>query len=131
MLLVRPLQVLLLLGTALIVCGSPGCVPDPNHARLVNDLDVHVRLRLCSSNDCQDGFYPPDELLPPGEDWQVNVSSRGVPNVYLVETPAAEVRYGCLPLVSPAGKHEVAVRVSEHVQCRSHLDEEQFWPKRW
>lgn len=117
----------LALMLALAACG---CGSDRSVARIVNDLDRSVRLRLCSSNDCL-GFYPPDGTLPPGEDWQVNVSSVGVPNVYLVETPDESGRYGCLPLVAPDWRPEVTVYVSENVPCRESLDENAFWPSRW
>jgi hypothetical protein len=90
-----------------------------------------MRLRLCDDNDCG-SFHPPNETLAPGEDWDwVNVSSSGVPNVYLVESPDETLRYGCLPLVTPSLRSKITVRTSEHVPCRSHIDEDQFWPKRW
>jgi hypothetical protein len=73
---------------------------------------------------------PPDETLPSGEDWDVNVSSSGVPNVYLVESPGG-VRYGCLPLVAPERRPKLTVLVSEHVPCRGDLNEDEFWPSRW
>jgi hypothetical protein len=98
---------------------------------LKNDLDDPVRLRLCSSNDCAGGFDPPDETLSPGDAWPVNVSSVGVPNVYLVGSPDGK-RFGCLPLVSPDPRNdEITVLVSEHVACRNKLSEDDFWPARW
>jgi hypothetical protein len=119
----------------LVVSGCEAFASDinrgPNVARLVNDLDVTVRLRLCSDNDCATGFSPPDGSLAPGEDGEVNVSSRGVPAVYLVESPDESIRYGCLPLVSPESRPTVSVMVSEHTVCRSDLSEDQFWPSRW
>jgi hypothetical protein len=109
----RPLKILesdtadvrSLLGRVVALIGSgcevSGISRDPSVALIVNDLEVPVRLRLCSSKECGDGFHPPDETLPLREDWQVNVSSAGVPNVYLVETEDETRRLGCLPLVSP------------------------------
>jgi hypothetical protein len=113
----------------LVSCG--GCGSDPSVAVLRNDLDEPVRLRLCSSNDCAGGFDPPDETLSPGDTWRVNVSSVGVPNVYLVASPDG-TRFGCLPLISPELRHEeITVLVSENVACRSDLSEDEFWPARW
>ena len=128
----RLFRALLLLATGAAVLTAVGCITDdPSVARLVNDQAIDVRLRLCSDNNCQDDFYPPDETLPPGEDWDVNVSSSGVPNVYLVESPDEKLRYGCLPLVTPSLRPKITVRTSEHVPCRSHVDEDEFWPRRW
>jgi len=88
-----------------------------------------VRLRLCSSNDCE-SFHPPNDVIAPGEIYGVNVSSVGVPNVYLIGVNG--LRVGCLPLVSPElRRDEIRVLVSEHVPCRKELDEESFWPARW
>jgi hypothetical protein len=99
-------------------------------AKMVNDLDAPVELRLCSSNDCG-GFYAPKKTVQPGRSWSVNVSERGVPNVYLVQGLDGR-RYGCLPFVAPSHRSEtIVVRVSEHVACRGTLDEKQFWPPRW
>jgi hypothetical protein len=112
-------------------CNVSGVSRDPSVARLRNDLSTPVELRLCKSDECDDGFYPPKETLDPGDTWPVNVSSIGVPNVYLVQSSAGD-RYGCLPLVSPKLRHdEITVLVSEHIPCRDHLDEESFWPPRW
>jgi hypothetical protein len=126
----RPLALALLASSLAFV--NLGCPfhREPSVARLVNDLDDPVRLRLCSSDDCREGFHPPDKTLPPGEDWDVNVSSSGVPAVYLVESPGG-VRYGCLPLVAPERRPRLTVLVSEHVPCRGGLDEGHFWPSRW
>jgi hypothetical protein len=134
-----PKPVLLTCGATLTVglalVGWSGCetgvTRDPSIAVIVNDLDFPVRLRLCESNGCRDGFHPPDGTLASGEDWQRNVSSVGVPNVYLVESEDEKVRYGCLPLVSPELRPAVAVFVSERVPCRDDLDEDTFWPARW
>lgn len=112
-------------------CDVSGISRDPSVAVIVNDLEVPVRLRLCSSNACRGGFHPPDETLPPREDWQVNVSSAGVPNVYLVETEDETGRLGCLPLVSPELRSQVTVYVSEHLPCRAEISEDDFWPRRW
>jgi hypothetical protein len=121
---------ILLAALAFGSTGLLGVGRDPSVARIVNDLNVPVRLRLCSSDDCRLGFYPPDGTLPPAEDWPVNVSSIGVPNVYLVASGRG-ARFGCLPLVSPALRPEIKVLVSEHVPCRGDLDEDTFWPRRW
>jgi hypothetical protein len=124
-----------IVAVGLALVGGSGCesgfTREPSVAVIVNDLHFPVRLRLCSSNDCRDGFHPPDGTLRPGEDWQVNVSSGGVPNVYLVESEEEMIRYGCLPLVSPALRPALAVYVSEHIRCRDDLDEDTFWPARW
>jgi hypothetical protein len=119
------------LGAIVAGCNVSGVTRDPSHVRLTNDLHRAVRLRLCATNDCRHGFDPPDETLAPGQSWPVNVSSIGVPNVYLVEQPNGQ-RIGCLPLVSPSlRRSEIVVRVSEHVACRGGLDEHVFWPPRW
>ena len=132
MLLARHLQLLLLIATGATALVTGGCIgSEPSVARLVNDQNIDVRLRLCSENDCQSGFYPPDETLQPGEDWDVNVSPQGVPNVYLVESPDEKVRFGCLPLVTPSRKPKITVRTSELVPCSSHVDEDRFWPTQW
>jgi hypothetical protein len=120
---------------AALMLGSTGLLGvgrDPSVARIVNDLNVPVRLRLCSSDDCRHGFAfdSSDGTLRPGEDWPVNVSSIGVPNVYLVESGRG-LRLGCLPLVSPALRPEIKVFVSEHIPSRGDLDEDTFWPRRW
>jgi hypothetical protein len=112
-------------------CEVSGISRDRSVAVIVNDLEVPVRLRLCSSNDCRGGFHPPDATLSPREDWQVNVSSVGVPAVYLAETAGETRRLGCLPLVSPKLRPAVTVYVSEHLACRAEIDEEEFWPRRW
>lgn len=120
------------LVAALTVAGCDGrwgLVDDSSSARLVNDLHAPVRLRLCSDNVCEH-FAPPDEMLDPGSEWPVNVSSVGVPNVYGV-FGAGGAKYGCLPLVTPYHRTEIRVRVSEHVPCRSAIDESRFWPDRW
>lgn len=118
-------------GIVLTGCDVSGVTRTPSVARITNDLSQSVRLRLCSSNDCSHGFYPPDETLAPTDSWPVNVSSIGVPNVYLVQRPDG-TRLGCLPLVSPELRHtEITVRVSEHVACRAHIDEHSYWPRRW
>ena len=128
----RLFRALLLLASGAALLTAAGCLTDePSVARLVNDQGIDVRLRLCSSNDCRDGFSPPDETLRPGEDWDVNVSISGVPNVYVVESPDEKVRYGCLPLVTPSRRPKMTVRTSEHVPCPSHVDEDEFWPRRW
>jgi hypothetical protein len=119
------------LAAVLVGCDVSGVTRDPSVARLKNDLRVPVQLRLCSSDDCADGFHPPKETLSPGDTWSVNVSSVGVPNVYLVQTGDGN-RFGCLPLVSPKLKHErITVLVSEYVPCRDRLKEDAFWPVRW
>ena len=107
-----------------------GLVDDPSLALLVNDLPITVRLTLCDSNDCSD-FYPPDELLDPGDTYPVNVSSVGVPNVYAVRLPSGERLLGCLPLVTPYYRPELRVAVSEHVPCKQDIDDERYWPARW
>jgi hypothetical protein len=61
----------------------------------------------------------------------VNVSSAGVPNVYLVESEDETVRFGCLPLVSSELRSALTVHVFEDVPCRADLNEEVFWPRRW
>lgn len=122
--------IILAIAVAVIAGGCFGVDSQPSVARIVNDLDLSVRLRLCSTNDCQNGFYPPDQTLSPDDAWSVNVSSRGVPAVYLVET-AAGSRYGCLPLVSPSKREQINVFVSENVACRRDLNEDTFWPQRW
>jgi hypothetical protein len=63
--------------------------------------------------------------------WQVNVSSGGVANVYLVESPDESVRYGCLPLVTPRLRPPLTVLVSERVPCRKDVNEDEYWPARW
>jgi hypothetical protein len=119
------------LVSVLVSCDVSGVTGDPSVARFDNDLTVPVQLRLCSSDDCEDGFHPPKETLSPGDTWSVNVSSVGVPNVYLAQRTDG-VRLGCLPLVSPKPRHErITVLVSEHVPCRDGLDEDSFWPARW
>ena len=122
-----------LLGAAAISlsvgCEVSGITREPSVALIENDLTVPVRLRLCSSNDCK-SFHPPNEVLAPGEATGANVSSVGVPNVYLVSING--LRLGCLPLVSPdIRRTEIRVRVSEHVPCREDLNEDVFWPPRW
>src|SRR6266545_5112373 len=125
MVLTPRLRALLLIATGATVLAAGGCVgSEPSVARLVNDQGIDVRLRLCSENDCRNGFYPPDGTLQPGEDWEVNVSPQGVPNVYLVESPDEKVRYGCLPLVTPSRKPKITVRTSELLPCSSHVDED-------
>lgn len=103
---------------------------DPSIARIVNDLQSPVRVRLCASNDCKGEFYPRDGNLAPGGSLRVNVSSVGVPNVYLVETQDGD-DIGCLPFVSPSWRPALDVGVSEAVPCRAGLDEDTFWPRRW
>jgi hypothetical protein len=93
-------------------------------------MSSDVRLRLCKHDDCQGGFYPPDGTLAPGDQGVVNVSSAGVPAVYLVQGPTG-TRLGCLPFVAPDWRPDVTVRVSEKVPCRDDLDENAFWPSRW
>jgi hypothetical protein len=117
------------LVTGLATLATSGCL-NPTQARIVNDLDDPVRLRLCDSNDCSD-FHPPNDVLPSGEDMVVSVSEHGVPNVYLVESEDESRRYGCLPLVSPETRPGVTVFVSEHVPCRNDVYEDAFWPPRW
>jgi hypothetical protein len=113
-------------------CGLSGVTRAPSVAKIENDLGRTVRVRLCSSDGCSSGFYPPNEKLDPGGSWPVNVSSAGVPNVYLVESPDETARYGCLPLVSPKLRRTtIVVRASERVPCRTEVDEHAFWPKRW
>ena len=74
-------------GLVLTGCNVSGVTRTPSVARITNDLSQSVRLRLCSSDDCSHGFDPPDETLAPTDSWRVNVSSIGVPNVYLVQRP--------------------------------------------
>jgi hypothetical protein len=123
--------VVTLAATICAACDVSGVTRTPSAARLANDLNAPIRVRLCSSDDCRGGFDPPDETLKPGQSWPVNVSSVGVPNVYLVERPNG-TRLGCLPLVSPQLRRtEITVNVSAHIPCHTNLDDHSFWPRRW
>jgi hypothetical protein len=119
------------LAIALWTVGCHDWEGDTTSVRVENDLNTSVRLRICRSNDCGDGFHPVDETVDPGEDTSFNVTAEGIAHVYLVESPDEEARYGCLPFVAPKWKPEITVRVSEHVPCRDEIDEDRFWPPRW
>jgi hypothetical protein len=114
---------------AMLVTACLAPTGGPSAVTIVNDMSTPVRIRLCSSNNCA-GFYSPQRTLDPQQRWSVNISARGVPNVYLVESVAG-TRYGCLPFVSPSPRREIAVYVSENVHCRRNLNEREFWPARW
>jgi hypothetical protein len=131
---VLPTSAVLVVTLAVTICAAcdvSGVTRTPSSARLTNDLSAPVRVRLCSSDDCRGGFDPPDETLKPGQSWRVNVSSVGVPNVYLVERQNG-TRLGCLPLVSPQFRRtEITVDVSAQVTCHTNVDDHTFWPRRW
>jgi hypothetical protein len=115
-------------------CEVSGISRERSAATIENDLAAPVRVRLCDSDDCRGGFHPQDHVLQAGERYTANVSSVGVPSVYLVTSPDGRHRFGCLPLVSPELRRTepfITVFVSEHVKCRDGLDEDKFWPARW
>jgi hypothetical protein len=123
--------VVVLAATVCAACDVSGVTRTPSVARITNDLRTPIRVRLCSSNDCLGGFYPPKKTLMPGQNWGVNVSSIGVPNVYLVERQDGS-RLGCLPLVSPQLRRtQMIVNVSALVPCQENVDEDTFWPRSW
>lgn len=132
--LVRPVTAALVVTLSASICAAcdvSGVTRTPSTARLRNDLNQPIRVRLCSSDDCGGDFDPPNKTLAPGQSWPVNVSSVGVPNVYLVEHPNG-TRLGCLPLVSPKLRRtEIVVNLSERVACHADVDDHTFWPRRW
>jgi hypothetical protein len=102
-----------------------GCAPDPALARLENDTNQTVVLRLCDGGLCTD-FHPPRYEVGPGESVEVNVSSRGAPSVYLVTSQAGNT--GCLLIAVHGVGEVVAVPVSAQVPCSEDTPEE--WPVR-
>jgi hypothetical protein len=139
-----------------VTSGLSGCAygsgtPDVGTARIVNDTNQSVLIWQCGANDCQKPrpflqrlldktYYDKFELAPGKETASVNISRRGVPNVFLVLRPNApdhERRpvdvetqsLGCLPFVMPHYvKGGLVARVSRRVPCKSSIDENVQWP---
>ena len=115
------------LGCAVLAaCFADFEESDAAVATLENDTAGSVELRLCDGNACEK-FAPPRYEVAVGESVDVNVSKRGVPNVYLVLDSSGR-RTGCLPIVvdNPAGIVRVRVLVSAQLPCSDDVPEE--WP---
>ena len=121
----RILAAVLTVGVA---AALGGCTADRGRVEISNDLDRTVEVLQCGDNLCMGDFHIHGELEP-GASFPANVSSRGVPNPWLVRELDGE-RLGCLPLVMPRPTEGLVAYVSDAVPCKRKYDESQLWPPR-
>jgi len=115
---------------AVAVLGLAACASDRTvgHVSIINDTGSAVNVGLCNDDACRSGVLHNDGQLLAGHRFRVNVSSVGVPNVYLVRDASTQRVLGCLPLVMPHWTAPLTARVSQAVRCKSTYDEHKQWP---
>lgn len=122
----RIVLLFVLIGSSLV--GLTACGSDTSSTvEILNDTDHAVLLWQCKNDDCRRGFAGKG-VLKPGHHFRTGVSTVGVPNPWLVLTPATRRRLGCLPIVFTKPRKNVIARVSELVTCRSSYNHDIDWP---
>lgn len=122
-----------LLVEGLIVVGliilATGCasVDNPYGVTITNDMQIIVEVLQCDDEACVNGEFHDRELLSPGESLGAGVSTRGIPNPWLVRNTKGR-RLGCLPLVMPQPTDGVTAYTSQLVACQKTYDQETPWP---
>lgn len=100
---------------------------NPYYITIRNDRSNPVEILQCDDEACRSGAFHRRELLEPDETYRATVSTRGVPNPWLVRDQDGQA-LGCLPLVMPKPTEGLIADVSDAVPCRERHDESQFWP---
>lgn len=114
--------------TMLSGCLAPVRVGDTDVVDILNDTDHFITVRPCDDNHCR-SLAPTDEAgrLNPGQTFQVNSDTGGIPQPYRIETKNGDRR--CLVFsttittVQSQNSKRIA-RVSQASDCQadSHLD---------
>ena len=121
-------------GIGLAGCSLHDTYTSQYYVTILNDTSRAVMVWQCDDTSC-DGDFDGDsdfhdrEQLEPGESTESNVSTRGVPNPWLVTTLRRRP-LGCLPFVVPKPVKGVVGRVSQAIPCRDEYDEDVPWPPR-